>query len=232
MSRKKAYLYCLYTVLLLASVAMAAGVLLRHEPQFYRTRAIEPSAERKELSNKFVVDFAQAALNVKAGEPHWKFAVSDTEINSFLQEDFITRFATEVDSLRKLGISEPRVAFEDDCIRLAFRYGSGFWSTIVSYDLRVWAVTKEPNVLVVEIQGRRLGALPVSAQTLLDELAQLAANHNIEVTRYRYRGNPVAVIRFQPDLNRPTAQLKCLHVLQGELRVGGSCPGTAHAAAK
>ena len=226
MPNKKAYQYCLYTVLLLAGALLAVGVALRHEPAFYRTTAIEPGAERKALSNKFVVDFAQVVLNVKGGEPHWQFAFSDAEINSFFQEDFVT--SGEVEKLRNLGIREPRVAFEDDCIRLAFRYGSGLWSTIVSYDLRVWAVPKEPNVLAVEIRGRRLGALPVSAQALLDELAQLAGSQGIEVTRYRYKGNPVALIRFQPDLNHPTAQLKCLRVVAGALSIGGSCSGTAH----
>ena len=230
MPNKKACLYCLYTVLLLAGVALAAGVVLRHEPHFYCIRAVEPSAERKQLSSKFVVDFAQAVLNVKGGEPHWSCTFSDAEINSFFQEDFIA--SGEVEGLRKLGISEPRVAFEDDCIRVAFRYGAGIWSTIVSYDLRVWAVPKEPNVVAVEIRGRRLGALPVSAQTLLDQLAQLAkdrSGNNIEVTRFRYKGNPVALIRFQPDMNPPTAQLKCLKVLPGALKVGGSCPGAAPA---
>lgn len=230
MPTKKASLYCLYTVLLLAGVTLAAGVVLRHEPYFYRLHAIAPSAERKQLSSKFVVEFAQLLINVKGGEPHWHFAFSDAEINSFFQEDFVAN--GEVENLRKLGISEPRIAFEDDCIRLAFRYGSGFWSTIVSYDLRIWAVPKEPNVVAVEIRGRRLGALPLSSQTLLDELAQLATSHNIEVTRYRYKGNPVAVVRFQTDLANPTAQLKCLRVIPGALSIGGSCLCAAQPSAK
>ncbi len=218
-------MYCLYTMLLLASVAVAAGVVLRHEPHFYRIRAIAPSPERKQLSTKFFVDLAQMWDNVKAGDPHWHCAFSDAEINSFFQE------GGEVESLRQLGISDPRVAFEDDCIRLAFRYGTGFWSTIVSYDLRVWAVAKEPNVIAVEICGRRLGALPVSAQTLLNDLVQLAASRNIEITRYRYKGNPVVLVRFQADQSNPTAQLKCLHVTPGELQIGGSCPAAAKASA-
>jgi hypothetical protein len=230
MPNKKACLYCLYTVLLLAGVALAAGVVLRHEPHFYRIRVVEPGEERKDLSHKFISDALQAGFNIKSGEPHWHCTFSDAEINSFFQEDFIA--SREMEGLRKLGISEPRIAFEDDCIRLAFRYGSGFWSTIVSYELRVWAVPKEPNKVAVEIRGRRLGALPVSAHALLDQLTQLAKDNNIEVSRYRYKGNPVALITFQPDMNPPTAQLKCLKVIPGALKVGGSCRSKLHAAAK
>jgi hypothetical protein len=230
MRNKKAYLYCLYTVLLLAAVALAAGVVLRHEPNFYRTQDIEPGAGRKQLSAKFMVDFTQLGLNVRHGDPNWHFIFSDAEVNSFFQEDFVA--SGEEEKLRKVGITEPRIAFEDDCIRIAFRYGSGTWSTIVSYDLRVWAVPKEPNVLAVEIRGRRMGALPVSSQALLDDLVELARSHNIDVTRYRYEGNPVALIRFPSDQNHPPPQLKCLRVAVGALHIGGSCPNGRNAAAK
>ncbi len=223
---QKKYLFCGYTALLLAAVLAIGGLLVRHEPHFYRTRQVEPGPQRKQLSTKFANDFAQMLLNVKnGGAGGWHFAFSEQEINSFLQEDFVT--TGEVDNLHKLGITEPRVAFEDDCIRVAFRWGSGFWSTVLSYDLRVWTVAKEPNVLAVEIRGRRIGGLPVSSQALLTELTDLAARNNIELTAYRHEGNPVAVLRFQAEMARPTAQLKCLCIKAGELNIGGSCPAAA-----
>jgi hypothetical protein len=220
MRKYKAYLFCLYTGLLLAGALVGLGALLRHEPHFYLNREIDAGEDRKRSSSKFVNDFLQLLVNVKEnGRDGWHFKFTENDVNSFFQEDFIN--FGEADNLRKLGVSDPRVAFDQDCIRFAFRYGSGFWSTIVSYDLRVWAVPKEPNVLAVEIRRRRAGALPISSQALVNELAEIAARHNIEVTSYRYEGNPVALIRFQADQPRPTAQLKCLRVGLGELRIGG-----------
>ena len=127
----------------------------------------------------------------------------------------------------------------------------------MSYDLRVWSVPKEPNLLAIEVRSRRIGAVPLAAQTVLAELTELATRYNswsqlrgsektegakqsvandvmprnIELTPYRYEANPVALIRFQSDQGRPSQQLKCLHLSSGELRVGGSCGMNSHPAA-
>ena len=190
MRNAKASLLCLYTALVLAAAGAGVAAVLHHEPHFYRNGRVEAGPERQRLSTKFVVDFAQLLINVKAGDPNWHFTLQEDEINSFFQEAYAS--SGDVESLRKLGISEPRIAFEKDSVRFAFRYGSGFWSTVVSYELRIWALPKEANVLAVEIRGRRIGALPISSQGLLSDLTVLAASHNIEITAYRHEGNPVA----------------------------------------
>jgi hypothetical protein len=244
MRKFKAHLLCLLGVLFVAVLAVGFGAVLRYEPHFYRNRAIESGADRKQRSSKFANDFAQMLLNAK-GQDGWHLHLKEAEINSFLQEDLVN--FGEADNLRRLGISDPRIAFEDGCIRFGFRYGTGFWSTVVSYDLHLWTVPKEPNVLVVEIRSRRFGALPVSAQTVVTDLVKLAERHNVEVrgaqkdnggkknviadlpllsnidvTPYRYEGNPVALVRFQADQAHPTAYLKCLHIRPGELCIGGT----------
>jgi hypothetical protein len=223
MGKKKTGLVCISTAAALAAVLVLGGLILRHEPNFYRTRIVEPGPERKALSTKFINDFAQLCLDLKGNGPDgWHFAFSEAEINSFFQEDFLSQ--GDVENLRKVGISEPRIAFVDDGIRFAFRYGSGLWSTVLSYDLRIWAVSKEANVVAVELRGRRIGALPMSSQALLTELTEIAAKYNIEVTSYRYEGHPVAVIHLTADQLHPTAQLKCLHVTPGVMHVDGACP--------
>jgi hypothetical protein len=42
------------------------------------------------------------------------------------------------------------------------------------------------------------------------------------VALYRHNGNPVALLRFQSDKMRPTAQLRCLELRPGMITVGGA----------
>jgi hypothetical protein len=251
MRKKKACLLCLYSGLFLAALVLAVGIALKHEPHFYAAGDIDASAERKRLSIKFFADFLQMVADVKANDPNrWEASFSDGELNSFFQEDFVNY--READSLRKLGASEPRAAIDKDRIRLAFRYGSGFWSTVVSIDLHLWTVPKEPNVLIVEVLARRAGALPLSSQALVDALIDfanrqnaeavqdkaepksdalfnhvIAPRNNIEVSAYRHEGRPVALIRFQANEAHPNMRLPMLSAEPGTLRVTSNGNGTA-----
>jgi hypothetical protein len=251
MRKKKACLLCVCSGLLLAGLVLALGIALKHEPHFYAAGDIEASAERKQLSVKFFADFLQMVADVKANDPNrWETSFTDCELNSFFQEDFVNY--READSLRKLGASEPRAAIDKDRIRLAFRYGSGFWSTVVSIDLHLWTVPKEPNVLVVEVLARRAGALPLSSQALVDSLidlanrqsaetvqdnkaepkrdalfAEVSAPRNIEVSAYRHKGRPVALIRFQSSEAHRNIRLPMLHTDSGRLRITSTGTGAA-----
>jgi hypothetical protein len=228
MRKKNACLLCVSTTLLIAGAVLGGGLALKHEPHFYRRGQLDPSPERKQLSMKFVNSFVQLMLNFKNDRDDGHYHFTEDEINSFFQEDFVSY--GEAENLRKVGVSEPRVALEEDRIRFAFRYGSGIWSTVLTYDLKVWIVPKEPNVLAVEILGRRAGAIPISPQGLLNEVTELAARHNVEVTAYRHEGHPVALIRFQADRPRAGAHLKGIRARLGELRLLGStaeCPKNA-----
>ena len=57
------------------------------------------------------------------------------------------------------GFHSPRVAIDGDRLKLGFRYGEGFWSTVVSVELRVWLVADEVNLMAVEVCDLRAGRL-------------------------------------------------------------------------
>src|SRR5207247_5107671 len=131
----------------------------------------------------------------------WHGTFSEAQINSYFEEHFISSgFASR---LLPDSVAAPRVVLEDDKIRLAFRYGTPPWSTIISIDFRVWLAPKERNVVVLELQSLHAGSLPVSAQSLLEQLSEALRKRNIEVTWYRHNGNPTAVLRFQTAAPRP-----------------------------
>jgi hypothetical protein len=230
MSRRSVLLATGVLLLLSACAAAAAAVLVRHEPAFY-VRAAQPAgAARKKQSNDFYTQFCALKSNMDATR-EWAAQFTEDQVNSYLQEGFRTSGVEEL--MLPDGISDPRVAIEADRLRLGFRYGSGLWSTVVTIDLRVWVAKGEPNVVGLELQGMQAGALPISAQSLLEHVSEAARRQNVEVTWYRYDGNPVALLRFQSRRSRATVQLQQLELQPGKLMIQGHSidPGAARAAA-
>ena len=92
---------------------------------------------------------------------------------------------------------------------------------MISYDLKLWLVRKEPNVIAVQILTARAGALPISCQSILHQLADFATKQNYKVSLYRYEGTPVAIISLQPDQPNPISTLTRLEVAQNTLTIQG-----------
>src|ERR1043165_8176335 len=116
------------SLLTLALVVSGAIVLLKHEPSFYRG-ALTPRGNRaKEDSQKFVGQVANLITSFKEGKGDWGCNLTEQEINSFFEEDFIA--LGEAEALRKHDIHEPRLVLEDNKLRVAFRYGSGFLDVV------------------------------------------------------------------------------------------------------
>jgi hypothetical protein len=218
--RGKKVLLGLGVGLLAAGAALAGAVaVLRHEPAFYRRAAVPAGPERQQHCSAFLHEFAHLVNGITNQDKKWFATFTDVQINSYFEEDFLT--GGHGQKLLPEGISEPRVAIEPDKLRLAFRYGCEPWSTVIAIDLRLWLAPKEPNVVAVELQGLHAGALPVFAQSLLERASEVARRRNIDVTWYRHQGNPVALLRFKGDQQRPTVQLRQVELRQGTISIVG-----------
>lgn len=223
MSRKTVYLG-LGLLVLLAGTAVVLGVLVYRVPTNYLHAAPPAGLERERLSRQFVGEVASFLSSIKDNydqekkEP-WYACFTEDTINSYLAEDF-AKHHSQLGIPR--GITAPRIAIKPDRICLAFKYGNSAWSPIVSVDLGVWLPKGgEPNALCLEIQGLHAGCLPVSSQSLLEQVYESARKYNVDVTWYRHNGNPVALLRFQNDQRTPTVQLQSLELQQGTLTVVG-----------
>lgn len=218
--RRKSFLLGFGMLVLLAGGAAGVLALLWwHEPDFYRNVAVPPGPQRQQQSKEFQSRFVSLINGMIRHENdtfHEQF--TDQQINSYFDEDFLI---THLDrSVLPADISRPRVAIEPNKIRLAFLYGREPWSTVVSIELHAW-LTKEPNLMALEIEGLRAGSLPIGAQSLLESVAEAARPHDIEVTWYRHKGNPVALLRFQASKATPTVHLERLELRQGTIVIGG-----------
>jgi hypothetical protein len=220
--RRKSILLAI-SLLALAGCGVLAvlALMARHEPEFYRRVAVPPGAVRKNQSRAFKTEFTQLISNIASHDVVWTSTFTEAQLNSFFAEDFIDSGCAE--KLLPEDVREPRVVLEQDKIRLAFRYGTPPWSTIISIEFRVWLAPRQYNVVVLELQSLHAGSLPISAQSLLEQLSDTMRRHNIDVTWYRHKGNPAAVLRFGGDQARPSVQMRRLEVHNGTLTiVGGS----------
>jgi hypothetical protein len=218
-ARRKLRLWAILAVSGLFVSVAGAGLLLRHEPEFYRRALIEAGDVRKQLSRNCMTRFVQLQEDFRSSTKPWGETLTEAQINAFFQDDFA--LSEDAESLRRQGLSDIRVSLEDETLKVGFRYGSDPWSAVISYDLRIWLVPREFNVFAVELLGRHAGALPIISETLLTEMSELGRKKGIELTWYRHEGNPVALVRLQPDRPRPTAQLQRLDLRKGEITIAG-----------
>jgi hypothetical protein len=219
---------------------LTVALMLRHEPEFYRRAAIPAGHRRFEISHNFLADLLNFYGAFKGADP-WKFEFTQEKLNSYFDEHFAS-LGDEQDWFGQLGISNLRVEFNEKQIRLGFRYSPlkaidkdsaatsdlkdrnnvDPWSTVLSYDLKVWLVPSEMNVLAIEIERRRAGALPIPNQHIFQELKDLGRRHHIDIDWYRHNGNPVAIVKFQGEKPRPDSQLRRLEISPGKLELQGT----------
>jgi hypothetical protein len=203
---------------LICGVVGVLIVMVRHEPNWYTNAAVPPGSERTQ----------QALECYGLGSEMWTMILNDREwggkfqarqLNAYIQDGQLEQFFGT--DLLPANVSEPRLAFEPDRIRFGFRYGKGIWSTIVSMTFKAWVAQDESSAVVLELESFEAGVLPVSAQSVLDEISRALRQKDVEINWYRHDGHPVAVVRFPGKQQGTTIQLTAIQVKDGQLVVQG-----------
>jgi hypothetical protein len=219
MSRRSFFVAVGIVLFLAGTVGATVYALLRYEPGHYRRAAIPSGDNRNKLSEEFLREFFNF-LNAMNSDPDgWYGSFTDRQINSYLEGTFMQCGLGE--KILPDGITEPRIVFEQDRVLLAFRYRSRLVNTVVSIAARVWLPRAESNVVAVQLEGFRAGALPFTAQWLLERISEAARQNGIEVNWYRHEGHPVALLRFQADQARPTLHLTAIQIERGRITIHG-----------
>src|SRR5262245_53291483 len=131
MSRKSFALAVAIALLLVGGSTSALFLLIRHEPEVYRRAAVPPGQERKRLNDEFKLELSLLLNSLQPGaEQPFDVRLTDEQINSYFAEGFKQQGLEE--RLLPEGLSEPRIVFEPGQIHLAFRYGSGLWSSVIT----------------------------------------------------------------------------------------------------
>lgn len=208
-------------LLLLAGVAACLGGLLflaKREPDFY-TRAPHPADWDTREKSALLLTRVQDLKNEVRSRAEWGDTFTADDLNCLFVETMGRKGGLA--SMLPEGLHSPRVAIDGDRLKLGFKYGEGFWSTVVWVELKVWLVKDEKNVVAVEVCDLRSGSLPVGSQSILDSITESAREWNIEVTWYRNGGNPVGLFKFFASQVDPTSQICTLEVSDGKIVIAG-----------
>jgi len=201
-----------------ALVLVGLCAMAKHEPSYYRQATLPAGPERQSLSQQATNRFLAIGTALATSQEDWELTFKTEELNAYFQEQYYDQGGD--DNLPD-GFSAPRVKLEDGKMRVGVRYGKGSLSTILTLEIKLWLVKDELNVLAMEIVSLQAGSLPLSTGTLLDYISEAARREYIDIAWYRHDGHPVAIMRFQSDLTRPTFQFHQFELKGGELRIVG-----------
>lgn len=219
--RRQLFTLLAASALLLVVTSVGLAIAYKYEPAFYRRAAISSGTGRQEQAQAFLGRCSEFINDVNNGQL-WSLVVTQEQLNAYLQDE--PSNSAGLFTFPE-GVSEPRVDFEADRLRVGFRYGSDWSSTVVSIDLKVWLVAKEPNVIALELCGLSVGGIPLGSHALMEYVTEAAREQATDVTWYRTGSHPVALLRLQANQNRPTLQLRCFEFQAGKLMLHGKPTG-------
>ncbi len=156
-------------------------------PDFYAQATEHAPADQDQKCDAFLTEATELYSELQqAGR--WQAVFTAEEINSWLAVDVVKNHAQSLPP----GVSEPRIALTEGGAKLACRYETPRFTTILS--LQLDAYLAEPNVIGLRFRKARAGALPLPLADILESLAQEANKHNVPVRWLQADGDPVALI--------------------------------------
>lgn len=215
-------------LILIALLALSVGIvgsLLKQEPEFFvRENADGLRADDPAQAGKVVTRLNELIEDMRTTQKgEWGQSFSAEELNAFFREG-----ASGTNPLTKALIEDlpdPRISIEDDRLRIAFRQGEDFWSTVVELELRMWLVKDQSNTLAVEIVRFQAGELPLPKNWVLNDIATAARRLSADVNWYRKGDNPVALCKLYANQSRPENQVTTLRIGDASLSIGGRHTG-------
>jgi hypothetical protein len=219
MRRRSKWLALLLLVAGMAAAAGAVALTARREPEFYARAGAPANWETRERAARLLTRLNDLKNDVRS-KPEWGDTFTAAEMNAFFAENMCSRDGLGAVLPEKL--HDPRVAIDGDRVKVGFRYGEGYWSSVVWVEFRVWLIKGEENLAALEVCELRAGRLPLGTQSILDAIAEAAREWNIDVTWYRNEGNPVGVFKFFADQpGNPPTQVLTLEAADGKITVAG-----------
>lgn len=230
-SRRRLWRLGLWGGAALACAVAVVGLLVRHEPAFYRSRAPaaaldgEPPPGQATLGRRLMTKLS--ALNADLGRPGpWGAAITEGEINAWLATDLPRNHAR----LLPAGVSDPRVAIASRRLRVGARVGGMMLGGVVMLDIEV--VLRAANQIGIVVADARLGRLPLPRGPVTHEIARRIDSLGMATELRRVDGRTLLLVYIPSthDAGATSHWLESFALENGEVLVSGvtraAAPGT------
>jgi hypothetical protein len=182
-------------------------------PAFYRAALAQQPAASREASDAMLRQTAQVASEIRR-RAGWQALITADQINGWLAVDAVKNHP----HLFPASVKNPRIALDNDRLKVAFFWDRAWWSTVVSVDTEVYL--RETNVVAIRIRGARAGSLPLPLGDLLSDFIASGRELGLHIDQKEVDGQPLLLVTL-PEGDEPVG-LQSLELRGGQIYLSGS----------
>jgi hypothetical protein len=212
-------------VLLLAGGGLWFWLAVRHVPHFYVDALAVDPVEQQQASAK-MVRRTTALSNQMRNDGHWDAVFTADQINGWLAIDREQNYP----KLIPTEFHDPRVAIHEGQMIVGCRYESLQLDTVLS--LTADTYMQQPNVLALQIQRARMGAVPLPLNDVTKRLVAACKDRGCKVELREVGADPLLLITLPMPANSArygTIWLETVELREGELHLAGQTVRPGHA---
>jgi len=170
--------------------------------------------QRHDQAEVLVGDLVQLR-NDLANEPEWTLRVTDAVLNAWLGEHQLNEMVQEMPA----EVSQPRIRFEIEKMKLAFRWAGKPLESVISLSIKPSCIsTNQIQIVIDKVQA---GLLPVSWTRFQNEITDAIVQNGQKVEWKTVDGQPAVVLTIAPRMDSRAIEIEKITVLDGEMRVTG-----------
>ena len=205
-------------VCLLVGTLYGLKYLAQKPPEFYsqiiNTEESTPSAQVHEKAQSLEQDLIQLR-NDLANDPEWSIRLTDNAINAWLAENSLQSLSAEIPP----EVSDLRVKFELERVRIAFRWRGRPLQSVVSITLRPELTgSNEIQIGIAEIQA---GVLPIGLSRLKEIIEEAIPTDGQQVQWVESESVPTLKLKISPKYKERLVELEKATILDNEIRLSG-----------
>ncbi|MEM6779043.1 MAG: hypothetical protein AAF670_15405 [Planctomycetota bacterium] len=200
------------------------GAQTSHVPDFYSVALRQSDDDQRIARNEFHQD-VQQLQNDASRLGHWKANFDESQINAWLSDQLPEKYARWI----ARGARDPAIAIHDGQLKAAVRYTSSRIDTVISCDMDV-SMTKEPNLLAIQLSNLRAGLLPLPIEPFIRRISLEAAMGDLEIRWDLTPEGPVALVKIPHEDESYVFQpvvIESVQLTEGELSLAGRTGDTA-----
>ena len=203
----------------MATLLSAVGGLYwasQQTPTFYTQALYQDPTAAHEASDGMLRQTAALASDLRK-QGHWQAMFSASQINGWLAYDVRRNHST----LLPPDVSDPRVAFGDDGFKVAFRWQSPGWSTVVALEADLYL--HDVNVVGMRIRKARAGTLPLPLGGLLKDVIESGREIGFQIEQQQVEGDPLLLVTLPTSFAKgdKSLSLETLEMRDGALYIAG-----------